>query len=74
LQEQTHTLDERSAGRQIHPFGFHRLMELPRYFIGGGRGSLARIRRPFKVKTNSGTLSPKHGKDYCFKMGKLEAV
>jgi hypothetical protein len=50
LQGQIHTLDNRGTGRQIHPFGFHRLMKLPRCSINGGRSSFARVRRPFKVK------------------------
>ena len=36
-------------------------MKLPRGLINGDRSSLTRVRRPFKVKTNSGTLAPKHG-------------
>ena len=59
MQEQIHTLDDGSAGRQIHPFGFHRLMKFPRRLINGGRSSFTRVRRPFKVETNSGTLFPK---------------
>jgi hypothetical protein len=71
LQEQIHTLDDRRTG-QIHPFGLHRQIETPRCRIDGCRSLFTRVRRPFKVKTNSGTLFPKHGTNYCFQMGKLE--
>src|SRR5215471_18178008 len=73
LQEQIHTLDDRGTGRQIHPFGFHRQIETPRWRIDGCRRLFTRVRRPFKVKTNSGTLFPKHGTNYFFQMGKLES-
>jgi hypothetical protein len=72
LQEQIHTLDYRGTGRQIHPFGFHRQIETPRCRINGCRSPFTRVRRPFKVKTNSGTPFPQHGTNYCFQMGKLE--
>ena len=41
-------------------------MKLAYCFINSDRSSFMRIRRTFKVKTNSGTLCPKHRTDYCF--------
>src|SRR5262252_7434779 len=52
--EPIHTLDDCGTGCQIHPLGFHRLIKLPRPFINGGRRSLTRICRPFKVTTDCG--------------------
>jgi len=57
LEEQIHTL---GTCRQIHPFGFHRQIKTPRCRIDSCRSPFIRVRRPFKVKTNSGTLFPKH--------------
>jgi len=73
LEKQIHTLDERGTSRQIHPFGFHRLIKFPRWLINGGRSSLTRVRGAFKIKANSRTFFPKHGTDYCFQMDKLES-
>jgi hypothetical protein len=58
LEEQIRTLGNRGTGRQLHPSRLHRLIKFPRYFINGRRSSFTRIRSPFKVKANSGTLLP----------------
>jgi len=47
-------------------------MKFPHCFIDGGRSLFTRGRRPFKVKTNCGTLFPEHGTAYRFQMGKRE--
>jgi hypothetical protein len=48
LHEQIHALDECSTRRRIHPFGSHRLMKAPRFFISCGCGFFTRIRRPLQ--------------------------
>jgi hypothetical protein len=49
-------------------------MKFPRCFINRSRSAFIRIRRPFKVKANSGTLFIKHGADRCLQLDCSQAI